>query len=134
MRWAGIIGALVLQLLTSASSVSGFVLCMADDGHIALEAAHGDSECLGDYLRHHPADATSRDLEQHGCTDSTLTLPITATATSLRADVGHADRLLPIALDLPSPGLNRLPIRSDSNALLVTAQSARALSTIILLI
>lgn len=57
----------ILQLITSAGP--SVALCVAEDGHTALEVAHAEPHCLTDYRRHHPDSDKVSDFEQHRCTD-----------------------------------------------------------------
>ena len=133
-RTSAIVG-IALQFLVSVSPASGFVLCKADDGHVALEVAHGNSQCFGDYRRHHPTDAAPRDLGQYGCTDTVLALPATATLASLRGHVDYAGSALLGAFPALVPiGLARIPFRFNLASPLSAPQPARSLDTIVLLI
>lgn len=62
-----------VQLVISAFAPFGLAICKANDGHVALEMAHDDSQCFADFRRHHPADASDHDLGNHGCTDTKIT-------------------------------------------------------------
>lgn len=66
---------LLLQLSGTAVAV-GTVLCVASDGHVALEVAHGGT-CVTEARRHHDGaehdDAALDDLcGEHPCTDIAL--------------------------------------------------------------
>jgi hypothetical protein len=67
----------LIQLLVSVGFASNVVLCVAMDGHIALEIPHAAGPCFTDYDRHHPG--ASRldivDIEDHGCRDTLLSQP-----------------------------------------------------------
>ena len=60
---------LVLQL-TAAAATFGRVLCVAADGHVALEVAHPGS-CETETRRHHPLSPAGITLKcsDHPCTD-----------------------------------------------------------------
>jgi len=61
----------LLQLLGSVPASFGLNICVADDGHRALEVGHGDLPCNSDFLRHHPREGLEAEhgLEQHPCED-----------------------------------------------------------------
>jgi hypothetical protein len=69
--------AVLLQILVSIGLASDVVLCIAADGHVALEVPHPTGPCFTDYERHHPG--TSRleacDVQSHGCRDTVLSQP-----------------------------------------------------------
>lgn len=58
---------LLLQLIASAGP--SVALCVAEDGHTALEVAHVEPHCLTDYRRHHSDSDKVSDFDQHACTD-----------------------------------------------------------------
>jgi hypothetical protein len=65
-RWA-----LALQLLTSAGALPGLVLCVGEDGHLAIEAAVAEDCCASA-----PIGVSSRSLVENSsacaCTDTPL--------------------------------------------------------------
>jgi hypothetical protein len=67
-----------LQLLVCIGLASDVALCVAADGHIALEIPHHPTaSCHTDYDRHHP-DASrleACDVQSHGCRDTVLSQP-----------------------------------------------------------
>ncbi len=69
-------GALV-QFLFCIGFASDVVLCVATDGHIALEIPHAAGPCFTDYDRHHPGSSRLDivDIEHHGCRDTLLSQP-----------------------------------------------------------
>lgn len=56
---------LMLQLIASAGP--SVALCVAGDGHTALEVAHAQPYCLTDYCRHHSDSDEVSDIDQHRC-------------------------------------------------------------------
>ena len=52
----------------------GVALCVADDGHVAIETAHGNSPCFTDSRRHHGAGEGLGCAESgyHPCSDFSL--------------------------------------------------------------
>lgn len=61
-----------LQLLAGVFPGSSLVLCIAADGHTAVEAAHVGGRCLSEARRHHPDATDAGDLDQHSCVDVVL--------------------------------------------------------------
>src|SRR5262249_17975782 len=69
---------LVVQLYCGLFA-SRLLLCIARDGHAAVEAPHGLGPCRADYSRHHAgsdrfAASPAADLD-HACTDTRLVQP-----------------------------------------------------------
>ena len=64
----------VLQLGGALGTGRGLVLCIAEDGHVALELSHAAARCVADYRRHHPEPLSDigSDLDSHACTDTVL--------------------------------------------------------------
>ena len=93
-----------LQLFLGAVPAFGFVLCRADDGHVAIEAAHGALPCATEFRRHHPTGLLQPEAGHHACDDTAL-LP-GATGLSASRAVGSAapdvTKVLPISSPLPS--------------------------------
>jgi hypothetical protein len=90
----------VIQLVASIQPALGLRLCVADDGHTAVELAHADPECLGELRRHHPgAGAFSGDeLAPHSCRDVSI-----VESRLHRLVVSHrSDGLSAVALGAPS--------------------------------
>ena len=66
--------AVALQLWLGLAAASGLVLCLAADGHIALERAHPGEGCLSELSRHHgegglPAALHAISNHDHACQD-----------------------------------------------------------------
>ena len=77
LRHSNILATLVcvlLQLGVATSFAQGLVLCVADDGHVAVELSHVAARCVADYRRHHPEPLSDMgsDLDSHACTDTVL--------------------------------------------------------------
>lgn len=71
------IRALVLsfQVLAAALPGSNLALCIAADGHTAVELAHPEPSCRTDFRLHHPGEAEAHDLDRHACIDIVLSQP-----------------------------------------------------------
>lgn len=118
-----------LQILTGIGVERGFALCIAEDGHAAIEVAHLEESCATEVDRHRgPTAAGLGELDRHPCTDVALSQP------SLRPSLE--------ALPLDSPGrrstdLVLAPPRPHAIARRVAADLVpphlRALSKIVLL-
>jgi hypothetical protein len=67
----------LIQLLVCIGFASDIVLCVAADGHIALEMPHAAGPCLTDFNRHHPGapHLDTFDIDRHGCQDTLLSQP-----------------------------------------------------------
>lgn len=76
LRNSNILATLVCVLLQvgGATVAHGLVLCVADDGHVAVELSHVATRCAADYRRHHPEPLSEMgsDLDPHACTDTVL--------------------------------------------------------------
>lgn len=96
---------LVLQLLGGILPGSSLVLCVAADGHTAVEVAHADGRCIADYQRHHPEVTDACDLDQHACVDGVLSqqpLPSTVARDTNAINQGPALPDATVALFPPS--------------------------------
>jgi hypothetical protein len=85
---------LVLQLVGAAATF-GRVLCVATDGHVALEVAHG-GVCDTEARRHHGEEPAGIAACEHGCIDIAFSQP------ALRSS--H-DEIAPAPVLAPSPGV-----------------------------
>ena len=83
---------LVLQLV-GAGATFGRVLCVATDGHVAVEIAHG-GVCDTESRRHHGEEPAGIAACEHGCTDIAFSQP------ALRSS--H-DEIAPTLAIAPSP-------------------------------
>ncbi len=87
-----------IQLLISVEAPVGLNLCIAEDGHTAIEFSHAQQpSCNRDSERHHPGEQVSdaHDVARHPCNDVPL---LRATAYVTTAQPRH---LLPALLALP---------------------------------
>ena len=100
VSWLG----LLVQVVASLS-VAAPVLCVADDGHVVLEAPHLGT-CETDARRHHAERRCRLDEEsaEHGCTDSVLSQPGRAEPRFSASDGTHA-----VSVPLPGAGLASSP-------------------------
>ena len=68
--------ALLVLLLVGLEVPAGLALCVADDGHAAIELAHAEQPCTSHLLRHHPEvpalGLAASDLDGHPCRDIPL--------------------------------------------------------------
>lgn len=71
-RIRAVIQSLLVVLMTLQGT--GLAFCVAEDGHITVEATHLDRQCLADFERHHPGASCGDELEQHqhSCVDVVL--------------------------------------------------------------
>ena len=76
VSWVGI----GLTLISAVTLAPRLTLCVADDGHVVLEALCLTERCTADYRRHHgePSSGQTMDVDDHGCTDTTLSAPFAA--------------------------------------------------------
>lgn len=74
--------AFVVHLCGSVAFATGLTLCVASDGHLALEIPHQSTSCRTEHDRHHPADnsLTPTDDADHGCQDTALQTPSAASS------------------------------------------------------
>jgi hypothetical protein len=126
--------ALVAQLCVG-SVATGQLVCVADDGHVAIELPHV-GECVQEIERHHgsgvPAPGLRAACDEHGCADVTL-------AAALSRPSGGNDwtvvppALLPSGVSLPDP--RRLtPTLAVGPDVLRNASSLAARRSVVLLV
>jgi hypothetical protein len=101
---------LALQLVLSAFPGADLAICIAADGHTAVEVAHAARGCRTEVERHHPGAGATYDLGQHPCVDIVLAQP------SLRSAPG-ADVLALCGAALPFVGLATAPGRGGPQGL-----------------
>jgi hypothetical protein len=125
-----------MQLLVCIGFASDVVLCVAADGHIALEIPHVAGPCLTDYDRHHPDSSRLDivDIEHHGCRDTLLSQP----AVWRNEEMAGASMLTPptaavLSLASRSPVLSRCSVDGWPSRSPLLGQLAR-LRTIVLLV
>lgn len=104
------VGWLLLSLqLVAASASAGRVLCLAADGHVSVEIAHGGA-CTQESARHHrheaPATTLARDCNEHPCADIVLGQP-----TSHLRDVECANAAVGVATAAFLPADSHSPAR-----------------------
>ncbi|MFN8626359.1 MAG: hypothetical protein U0587_10320 [Candidatus Binatia bacterium] len=112
-----VVSVLMLQLLGGMLPGSSVVLCVAADGHTAVEAAHVDGRCFADYRRHHPEATGVCDLDQHACVDVVLSLPPLCSTVARDAAAIAPGAALPAATAAPFPS----PARPLSHTTIATA-------------
>lgn len=88
LLWSCIALQLVAVLLTVASPV----LCVGDDGHIAVERSHAVA-CVSDWVRHHGDAPPRADLASHDCEDIPLG-QVGVARESTRFDDMHASAIV----------------------------------------
>jgi hypothetical protein len=120
--------AAIVQLVASVGFAAEITLCVADDGHIALEAPHPPGPCLTDYHRHHPraSHLEAIDFEHHGCTDTLLSQP---PAVRDRAMTGAPARPTRIVAGIPAPCAPLVSRHACAERGRVTCPPARDLAT-----
>jgi hypothetical protein len=114
---------------------AGVNLCVAADGHIALEFGHAELPCLRDIERHHPGESAfdAHEFEHHACEDLPLleSRPYRATDT--------VKLVPPPVMAAPAPILAGVASRHPLLRTTIAADpplpfAARALRTVILLV
>jgi len=129
-----LVALLVAQLLLSVAP-GGLNLCIAADGHAAVEFSHDDEPCLQDAQRHHPEEAAvaPRELERHPCRD----VPLLETDPYRTPDPAPLVSARPIVCTALPESLSSLRRRSPPRCALVPLPAeriARALRTVVLVI
>ena len=119
---------LVLLQIAVGLTPAGFGLCIAADGHTALEVAHDGLPCLQEVRRHHPDDAAvdAREIARHPCRCvPLLDTPPFRSSGSMRSALLRVAAFAPFALapvispggPSPVPGPWTLPFAVRSRAL-----------------
>ncbi len=129
--------AVLLQLLVCIGLASDVALCVAADGHVALEIPHHPTaSCHTDYDRHHP-DASrleACDVQNHGCRDTVLSQPEAWRDEETANGNALARPLLAAVALLSEPALLlKHTLGAPSGAPPMPSQSAR-LRTVVLLV
>src|SRR5262245_40449968 len=105
-RVAGTWLSLLVQLYSGLVFASGLLLCVARDGHTAVEAPHVLAPCRTDYTRHHSgpgnlALGAAADAD-HTCTDTVLIQPLVGGGVRSSLALSRAPSSL-AAMELPPP-------------------------------
>ena len=128
---------LLTQLLGSTSSAAGLVLCMEDDGSVAIETRLTQLVCCGELADQHAGPHSEPGLVgEDGCVDAPLTLPASLRATSSRSADGvytPASAVTTIAAPLFSTVPARVELHLPPRVLLPD-RTREALSTVVLLV
>lgn len=126
--------ALAVNVLIGLVPASDMLLCIAADGHTAVEIAHRGSDCLTDLHRHHAESASACTPAQHGCNDVVLS-PVQGFTASTGSAIGNDIRLVSSISVLDPSDPNQLArIRLDSDAPLGAPGPLSNLRTIILIV
>jgi hypothetical protein len=127
--------AVLLQILVCIGLASDVVLCIAADGHIALEMPHAAGPCLTDYDRHHPGASRLEgcDARNHGCRDTELSQPEAWRDEETAAESALASPLAAVALRPEPVHLWKHPLSPSVEAPRTPTQPAR-LRTVVLLV
>jgi len=102
-----------VQLCASLAYATELTLCVARDGHVALETPHELAACVRDYQRHHggASGLDTPDAADHGCKDTPLVLTPTTSASSRpdaltpQAVVAKSSAVGPRSVNAPAPVL-----------------------------
>ena len=86
---------LLLQFAASSSSAAGLVLCVEDDGSVAVETRLTQLGCCGELSRRHDAAHGEAALaKEDACMDTPLTVPAALQKASSRASDGASPALV----------------------------------------
>ena len=126
---------LSLQLVASTSSAAGLLLCVEDDGSVAIETRLTQLGCCGEFSRRHDAAHSEAALvKEDACMDTPLSVPAALREASSRASDGASPALVAAttvvtSLYYPEPTrLLRPPDIAAPDCILA------ALSTVVLLV
>jgi hypothetical protein len=125
----------LLQLLVCIGLASDVVLCIAADGHVALEMPHATGPCLTDYDRHHPGASRLEacDVRNHGCRDTELSQPEAWRDENTAAENALARPLPTVARGFELFRFGKRPLGPPTGASPTPSESA-CLRTIVLLV
>lgn len=131
---AALVICVMTQFTVSAFAPFGLSICRANDGHVALEMAHDDGQCLLDLRRHHPDGEAEHDSADHGCSDTKIAAASGATAAVSTRDVS-LDQGPVVAMTSVPVQLNLPVVHLDSNASRIppSAGAALRLTTVLLI-
>lgn len=138
-RPVGVLLGITLQALLIAGSGFGLVLCRAGDGHAMIEVAHDETPCFSEIHRHHSSASASgsahADLEQHRCTDVTLTAAMASVVVrrSISAVSSYPAAMVAFPLSSSLPDVGSLP-RCNSVDRELPPDRRRVVGTTVLLI
>jgi hypothetical protein len=95
---------LLLQLAASNSSAAGFVLCVEDDGRVAIETRQTQLGCCGELSRRQDAAQSEAALVgEDACTDTPLSVPAALRQASSRASDGASPARVTATAVVASP-------------------------------
>ncbi len=125
-----------VQLFASIGFASDIVLCVADDGHIALETPHAAGPCLTDYNRHHPRASHLEvlDLEHHGCTDTLLSQPPAVRDRGASSVHATATRVVAAVLPPPPPLFSQGACEGRKSVTFLPGSDLTSLRTVVLIV
>jgi len=125
---------LLLQLAAGSSSAAGLVMCMEDDGSVAIETRLSQAACCGELANRHEESRSEPVLvEGDGCTDAPLSLPASLGGASPRTGDDASPALLAVpAADARLASRPPAPVASPPN-ILARDGTLLALRTVILL-
>jgi hypothetical protein len=96
-----------MSMVVLVSGAGGMVLCIGEDGHVALEADHA-GHCLPEHHSASPA-ACDAECDDHGCTGLELTAADCGGHDCVDVDLA-TDQALPLAIKTsPAPRPNASP-------------------------
>jgi hypothetical protein len=95
--------AIAVHATTGLVYPAGVVLCVADDGHVAVETVHETARCTADFERHHPETAATDDPHAHPCTDTFISQPLARSAFAIPACATLAPALVTWNVPEPAP-------------------------------
>ena len=126
---------LVLLQLVVGLAPSGFSLCVAADGHTALELSHAELPCLRHIARHHPGEKVldANEFARHPCED----VPLLETGPYRATDnIRLTPPTVPVALApfLTVPASPRPLLHLVTSAYPPRERAPRALRSVILLV
>ncbi|MFT5042915.1 MAG: hypothetical protein ACI8TX_003910, partial [Hyphomicrobiaceae bacterium] len=81
----------LLGMCLTAIVPQGVALCLAADGHMAVELSHGEEACTTDQQRHHDGEELSVEHEGHGCRDIFLSSGSDTVAPARKAALASSD-------------------------------------------
>lgn len=107
----------LVSLSFAAFVPQGIALCIAADGHVAIEASHGSAPCSLDAKRHHDTDSGPECVEtqHHACNDFSLSAGaehlIPAKSVPAMASVAVVSTVLNRSIPVPPVMVERATVR-----------------------